>query len=276
MPPGLYYTHYSGVTLGNPQSKKAPQFIPTIETSSNTGLAEPSLKEAWTNIIEEHLLKQKPTKQVYVRSGLPTLPRRIVEKMLNWEYINFNELLPFCDPGSEEEQSLTQTPEQLMFFPGLGLLQHGHQVNTHSCSGEAALSHTWLSWPPMAITSCAYFNVILKANREYTGSMLSYYDVNYRQKAETTLNMDWSAIDTSLFSQCFTGRARKAQGCTNCSSLKHELAECLRKKGKRPANKDIKGLYPKQQKQRPNVCFNWNYNRPCHTTPCHMNASSAF
>ena len=37
--------------------------------------------------------------------------------------------------------------------------------------------------------------------------MRSYYDVNYRQKVEATLNKDWSAIDTSLFSQCFTGRA---------------------------------------------------------------------
>ena len=112
------------------------------------------------------------------------------------------------------------------------------------------------AWPPMAITShtCAY--IILKANREYTGGMWSYYDANYHQKAEATLNKDWSAIDTSLFSQCFTGRARKALGCVNCSSLKHDSAECPRKKGNRPANEDIKGLYPKQQKQRPDVCFN--------------------
>ena len=70
---------------------------------------------------------------------------------------------------------------------------------------------------------CAYFNVILKANREYTGGMWSYYDANYRQKAEATLNKDWSAIDTSLFSQCFTRRARKAlAGLYNCSSFKHD------------------------------------------------------
>ena len=51
----------------------------------------------------------------------------------------------------------------------------------------------------MAITShmCAYFNVILKANREYTGGIWSYYDANHRQKAEATLNKDWSAIDTT-------------------------------------------------------------------------------
>ena len=131
------------------------------------------------------------------------------------------------------------------------------------------------AWPLMTITShtCAY-NIILKANREYTCGMWSYYDANYCQKAEATLNKDWSAIDTSLFTQCFTGRARKAQGCVNCSSLKHDSAECQRKKGKCPANEDIKGLYLKQQKQRPDVCFNWNLQPPHHATT-NMNASSA-
>ena len=117
------------------------------------------------------------------------------------------------------------------------------------------------AWPPMTITShtCAY-NIILKANREYTCGMWSYYNANYRQKAEATLNKDWSAIDTSLFSQCFTGRARKALSCINCSSLKHDSAECPHKKGNRPANKDNKGQM---------YASTGTYNRPCHTTPCH-------
>ena len=48
-----------------------------------------------------------------------------------------------------------------------------------------------------------------------------------------------------------------------------------RKASIQPTKTLSKGLHPKQQKQRPNVCFNWNYNRPCHTTQC-MNVSSAF
>ena len=78
-----------------------------------------SLKEAWTNIIRStSLIKQKPIKYVYVRSGLPTLPSHIVEKVLNWEYINFNELLPFCDPRAEE-QGMTQRPESILYLDRL-------------------------------------------------------------------------------------------------------------------------------------------------------------
>ena len=109
--------------------------------------------------------------------------------MLNWEYItNFNEPLPFCDPGSDEEQGLTQALDQFMLFPGLGLLQHGHQVK-----------YSFLQWASyfiayMAVMAsnghiihmCAYFNVILKASREFSGNMWAIYDANYRQKAEAT------------------------------------------------------------------------------------------
>ena len=83
--------------------------------------------------------------------------------MLNWEYINFNELLPFYDPGLEEEQGLTQTPEQFMLFPGLGLMQHGHPVK-----------YLFLQWASCFVTYMAVMashgnNIIhVKVNREYT------------------------------------------------------------------------------------------------------------
>ena len=41
--------------------------------------------------------------------------------MLNWEYTNFSELIPFCDPNAEENHTSSLIPEQFNFFPGLGL-----------------------------------------------------------------------------------------------------------------------------------------------------------
>ena len=119
------------------------------------------------------------------------------------------------------------------------------------------------AWPPMAITSHVCLQHHSQSQqRIYVWHVVLDYDANYHQKAEATLSKDWSAIDTSLFSQYFSGRARKALGCVNCSSLKHDSAECPCKKGNRPANEDIKGLYLKQQKQKPDVCFNWNLQPP--------------
>ena len=266
--PFLPHPTNTGTTLGNPQSLKVPTSIATISGLSDPASPHSNLKDAWSTILEEHLLKKKPTKQVYVGAGLPILPKRITEKMLNWEYINFNELLPFCDPGSDEEQGLAQASDQFMLFPGLGLLQHGHQVKYSFLQWASAYMAVMASNGHNIVHMCAYFSVILKASREFSGNMWAIYDANYRQKAEATRNKDWSAIDTTYFSQCFTGKARKVEGCSNCGSLKHETTECPRKKGKRPANEDIKAPPPKQQKPKPDVCFNWNYKRPCHLNPC--------
>ena len=116
---------------------------------------------------------------------------------------------------------------------------------------------------------CAYFNTILKASREYTDDMWRHYDADYRQKAEATNNTDWSSIDSALFNQCFTGRAKKIQRCTTCNSAKHDTPSCPRKKGKRPMSLPDDALpSPKLSKQRPEVCYNFNYHRACHYSPC--------
>ena len=78
-----------------------------------------------------------------------------------------------------------------MLFPGLGLMQHGHQAK-----------YSFLQWASCFVTYTAviashsnnithmhtYFNTIFNANREYTGGVWFYYDANYCQKAEATLN----------------------------------------------------------------------------------------
>ena len=147
-----------------------------------------------------------------------------------------------------------------MLFPGLDLLQHGHQVK-----------YSFLQWAScfiayMAVVAsnghnivhtCAYFNVILKASREFSGNV-GNLRCQLLSKAEATCNRDWSAIDTTYFSQCFIGKARKVDGCTNC---KHEITECPCKERKRPV-RISKAPSPKQQ---PDVCFNWNYK---HLNPC--------
>jgi len=160
-----------------------------------------------------------------------------IEQMLNWEYTNFSGLIPFFVTNAEEDHTSPLIPEQFNFFPGLGLnpFQHGHQMK-----------YSFLQWVNSFVTymavmdskgnnflpMCKYFNIILKAHCEYTGGMWSYYDANYHQRAAATCSKDWSVTDTTLFSQCFTGRAKKAQGCANCSSVRHETNECLQRKGK--------------------------------------------
>ena len=107
---------------------------------------------------------------------------------------------------------------------------------------------------------CAYFS---KASKEFTADWWRLYDIQYRQQAAAT---DWSVVDTSLFSRCFTGHAKRVQNCTNCGSMKHDTQECPRRKSRRPATQESSTPPPKRSKT--NLCYNFNYKRPCHSSPC--------
>ena len=168
--------------------------------------------------------------------------------MLNWEYINFNELLPFCDPGVKLSRGRSKHPICSCCFP---LLQHGHQVK-YSFS-------TFLQWiscfitymssskpPENSLSICGRYTKSKSRDHPQQGL------VGYRHN----------------FSRCFTGKVRKIEGCTNCGSLKHKTTECSPKKGKCPAREETRASSPKQPKQKPDVCFSWNYNRPWHLNPC--------
>ena len=221
--------------------------------------------------MEHHLLAHKPSKQVFIGAGLPILPKRLVDKMHNGEYINFNEMLPFCDPGSEEDIKEQEQPNHFI-FPGLGLVNRGHKLN-YSFTQWASCFVTYMA--ALAANNnnffhmCAYFQVILKASREYAGSTWKYYDAQYRQKAEATRNKDWSVIDSSLFSQCFTGRAKPTPSCSHCASLKHDSADCPRERRLKRAStsSEEKDTSKNPSAKRSDICYNFNYRRPCHVTP---------
>ena len=68
-------------TLDNPRSHKVPPSIPIFGTTADAASSQANLKDAWSTILEEHLLKMKPTKQVYVGAGLPILPKCITDKI---------------------------------------------------------------------------------------------------------------------------------------------------------------------------------------------------
>ena len=96
----------AAAALGKPPDGKAPDSMPLI---SDQTIAQPSLKEAWASILETHFEKHKPSKQVYISAGLPILPKRLVNKMTNWEYINFNELIPQQKRTRSGTQHLTDS-----------------------------------------------------------------------------------------------------------------------------------------------------------------------
>ena len=52
------------------------------------------------------------------------------------------------------------------------------------------------------------------------------YDAAFRRQASITTNRQWSKVNPSLYSICFSGVAQTGMHCDLCLSLSHTTQEC--------------------------------------------------
>ena len=67
---------------------------------------------------------------------------------------------------------------------------------------------------------------ILRTSWEYEGAAWVAYDAAFRRQAAAMGQHDWGKINTSLYTICFTGKARRSQRCDHCLSASHRTADC--------------------------------------------------
>jgi len=67
---------------------------------------------------------------------------------------------------------------------------------------------------------------ILRASQEFEGSAWAAYNAAYRRQAAATGLKDWGKVNSSLYSVCFTGKARCSQRCEMRLSTAHRTSEC--------------------------------------------------
>ena len=81
-------------------------------------------------------------------------------------------------------------------------------------------------FPNMVPELMVYMVSILQESQEYQGLAWTTYDAVYRQQAAATGHKQWSRLNSSLYTICFTGIARKATRCDLCLSTTHKTSEC--------------------------------------------------
>ena len=67
----------------------------------------------------------------------------------------------------------------------------------------------------------AYQSTILKAAHNYEGSNWVAYDCQFRREMLARRDQNWSATNTRLYNEAFTGRARTILRCPHCLSEDH-------------------------------------------------------
>ena len=150
--------------------------------------------------------------------------------MQKWEYINFAQLIPFCE--GEELDPFDRA--RYVLFPGMEAQPGEGRHQEYSFDQWAACFVLYMAamatkFPDSTPELCAYFYNILRCKMEFQGGMWRHYDRQFRKRAAATGNRKWSQIDWDLNAKCFTGRAREMEPCTLCGSLKHPTASCQRR-----------------------------------------------
>ena len=147
---------------------------------------------------------------IYLGDGLPPVPARLAGRIGRWEFIEMVDLLPeFWSTLKPGESSAKRTKAK----------KRVQDINVWLQCFALYVGVMATKSPERVPELMAYMISILRASQEYDGSAWATYDAAYRRQAAATGHQRWSKINPSLYTVCFTGKARKAIRCDLCLSI---------------------------------------------------------
>ena len=148
-----------------------------------------------------------------------TLPPRVVKKILQLEFVEMSELRADIWP----DEAATPETTQLGRRPGKPPVTSIR--SWLECYGRMAAVLS-MRFPEKAAELWAYQTSILHAAHAYEGANWVAYDRLYRREMLAKKDLDWSVPNPRLYSEAFTGRAKRHPQCPHCLSEDHMGAGC--------------------------------------------------
>ena len=81
-------------------------------------------------------------------------------------------------------------------------------------------------FPDKAPHFVVYMRTIARVSRTFESTAWASYDVAYRRQAANRGSLDWGTIDTGLYNDAFTGRAKAIPRCSYSLANTHVAGEC--------------------------------------------------
>ena len=156
--------------------------------------------------------------KVWVGDGLPTVPKKLHERILNWEFIDLADLLP---SGTLDKMQPDLEPQKFIILPGMEVARPRKKPIESIAQWVrcfAIYTAVMATKHPESVPDLlAYMLTIMRAQVEYEEPAWRLYDEAFRDKAASTGNRKWALQDIHLYNQFFTGRARRVES-SNVSS----------------------------------------------------------
>ena len=159
--------------------------------------------------------------------GLPALPKKLVDRILSDQYVDFADFPPAKGrtrpmPVADEGHIIVIRAEDIN-----GTRKLIPDLPTWIQCFTLYLAVITEKEPSRTKPLLAYMNTIVKASMKYKWPSWIVYDQNYRQEAADSGLKDWSKVDPSTYTQCFTNAAVSNENwCKVCQSIDHATDVC--------------------------------------------------
>ena len=143
-----------------------------------------------------------------------SLPTRIVKRILELDFMEMAEVS--YDSDLPQSSSRPQAPARLP------VTDISVWVERFSLMAAVLV----LRFPDKAPELFAYQASIIRAERNYEGKHWVIYDRQYRWEALARNDLNWSVLNSRLYNEAFTGRAKSIARCEVCLSDSHTASTC--------------------------------------------------
>ena len=216
-----------GSSVTTPSASNSVSYAPTV-TSDRSSLPGPSISIPLLATPTPLTATTMPG-GIFMGDNAIPIPKKLVNKILNLEFIEMYELLPENWPDIMAE-------DESRFYATFGKKKPPAVTNVLTwvecySSMVSVLSSAYPTYIPEFM---AYMSIIIKCQKRFEGLGWFAYDRAFRRQVATTKNLQWSKTDSTLFSLAFTGKAKQITMCDLCFSTNHGTAQCPEAMGPAP------------------------------------------
>ncbi len=208
-------------TIDSGMPSAATLGLPTFQAdSSPTMLLPPSASIRPPPLVPTHPTALPPAPTTNPLAGfpdIPTIPPKLLDTILSWQYTDLSELLP-----DQLRSSSSTTDQQIVLFPQRSWeSQKKRKRQIIDIATWVQLYSTYIlilsSRHPQALPELiAYQLFIVKAAKKFRYPSWLYYDTEYQKWAAATHCQEWSTINTQLYSLAFTEQGNPVSWCPIC------------------------------------------------------------
>ena len=182
-------------------------------TAVSSALATTTTSEsaaAWLNLLLPKQGSAAKEQKVWIGNGLPAIPKKVHDKIANWEFIDLADLKP---AGTLDSLNPEPDPQNFIILPGLEIARARRKpikdIITWVQCFTIFMAAIQKQEPEAIKELLAYMFTIIRAAQEFEDPAWRSYDEAFREKAAATGNRKWSEIDSLIYNRVFTGHARK-------------------------------------------------------------------